>query len=61
VIAAAETSMRQQQIKEIRDRYRANPKPAGQEWFTPGTRLVLMYVATMLATFTIAWVFYLLM
>ena len=53
--------MRQQQIKEIRDRYRANPKPPGQDWFTPGTRLALIYIATMLATFAIAWVFYLLM
>jgi len=62
VIAAAETSMRQQ-IKEIRDRHRANLKHAGQssERLTPGMRLALVYVATMLASFTIAWTFYLLM
>jgi hypothetical protein len=32
-----------------------------REWLTAGTRLALMYVATMLATFAIAWMFYLLM
>ena len=51
-----------QEIKEIRDRHRSGVKHAGQrlERFKSAARVMLLYIATALATLGIAWAFYLL-
>jgi hypothetical protein len=63
VIAAAGILMRQQQIKEIRDRHRSGVKQAGwrSERFKSATRLMFLYLATALATLGIAWATYFLL